>query len=94
MKSRMKIVRQEHIAFKGRWLQREKRNRGKRALPCRGSPVGVSFQVSSATEARAHLDSHMFNIAILPQTPQAPTRSPGASLHLMVSWVGGLVISA
>lgn len=50
------------------------------------------FQVSSATEARAHLDSHMFNIAILPQTPQAPTRSPGASLHLMAREDGLTVI--
>ncbi|KAM9238088.1 extracellular matrix organizing protein FRAS1 [Dugong dugon] len=40
------------------------------------------FQVSSATDAQTHLESHVFNIAILPQTPEAPKLSLGASLHM------------
>ncbi|XP_029400865.1 extracellular matrix protein FRAS1 isoform X3 [Mus pahari] len=40
------------------------------------------FQVSSATSAREHLESHMFNIAILPQVPEAPKLSLGTSLHM------------
>ncbi|KAG8515151.1 Extracellular matrix protein FRAS1, partial [Galemys pyrenaicus] len=40
------------------------------------------FQVSSATDAHTHLESRMFNIAILPQTPEAPKLSLGASLHM------------
>ncbi|XP_070250414.1 extracellular matrix organizing protein FRAS1 [Myotis yumanensis] len=40
------------------------------------------FQVSSATDAHTHLESRMFNIAILPQTPEAPQLSLGASLHM------------
>ncbi|KAF6131131.1 hypothetical protein HJG60_008020 [Phyllostomus discolor] len=40
------------------------------------------FQVSSATDAHTHLESRTFNIAILPQTPEAPQLSLGASLHM------------
>ncbi|XP_075401034.1 extracellular matrix organizing protein FRAS1 [Tenrec ecaudatus] len=40
------------------------------------------FQVSSATGAQSPLESHVFNIAILPQTPEAPKLSLGASLHM------------
>ncbi|KAI4585533.1 hypothetical protein MJG53_005767 [Ovis ammon polii x Ovis aries] len=40
------------------------------------------FQVSSATEAHAHLESRLFNIAILPHTPEAPQHFPGSSLHM------------
>ncbi|KAM7157358.1 extracellular matrix organizing protein FRAS1 isoform 1-T1 [Molossus nigricans] len=40
------------------------------------------FQVSSATDAHTHLESRMFNIAILPQAQEAPQLSLGASLHL------------
>ncbi|XP_053778816.1 extracellular matrix organizing protein FRAS1 isoform X3 [Desmodus rotundus] len=40
------------------------------------------FQVSSATDAHAHLESRTFNIAILPQTTAAPQLSLGASLHM------------
>lgn len=42
-------------------------------------------QVSSATDAQAHLENHMFNIAILPQAPEAPKLSLGTSLHMTVS---------
>lgn len=42
-------------------------------------------QVSSATDAQAHLENHMFNIAILPQAPEAPKLSMGTSLHMTVS---------
>ncbi|GAB1289869.1 Extracellular matrix organizing protein FRAS1 [Apodemus speciosus] len=38
--------------------------------------------VSSATSAREHLESHIFNIAILPQAPEAPKLSLGTSLHM------------
>ncbi|KAK7830949.1 hypothetical protein U0070_018493, partial [Myodes glareolus] len=40
------------------------------------------FQVSSATDAQAHLENHMFNIAVLPQAPEAPKLSVGTSLHM------------
>lgn len=50
------------------------------------------FQVSSATEAQAHLESHMFNIAILPQAPEAPTLSLGTSLHMTAREDGLTVI--
>nr|XP_023408991.1 extracellular matrix protein FRAS1 [Loxodonta africana] len=40
------------------------------------------FQVSSAADAQTHLESRTFNIAILPQTPEAPKLSLGASLHM------------
>ncbi|XP_006885356.1 PREDICTED: extracellular matrix protein FRAS1 [Elephantulus edwardii] len=40
------------------------------------------FQVSSAIDAHTHLESRTFNIAILPQTPEAPELSLGASLHM------------
>uniref|UniRef100_A0A8C3WYZ9 Fraser extracellular matrix complex subunit 1 n=1 Tax=Catagonus wagneri TaxID=51154 RepID=A0A8C3WYZ9_9CETA len=50
------------------------------------------FQVSSAPEPHAHLESRVFNIAILPQTPEAPKRSPGASLHLTAREDGLTVI--
>ncbi|XP_046512812.1 extracellular matrix organizing protein FRAS1 isoform X5 [Equus quagga] len=40
------------------------------------------FQVSSATDAHTQLESRVFNIAILPQMPDAPKLSLGASLHM------------
>lgn len=40
------------------------------------------FQVSSATNAQEHPQSHMFNIAILPQALEAPKLSLGTSLHM------------
>ncbi|XP_076999177.1 extracellular matrix organizing protein FRAS1 isoform X1 [Tamandua tetradactyla] len=40
------------------------------------------FQVSSAADAQTRLESRMFNIAILPQTPEAPRLSLRASLHM------------
>ncbi|XP_045713823.1 extracellular matrix organizing protein FRAS1 isoform X4 [Phyllostomus hastatus] len=40
------------------------------------------FQVSSAADAHTYLESRTFNIAILPQTPEAPQLSLGASLHM------------
>ncbi|KAM4854655.1 extracellular matrix organizing protein FRAS1 [Thomomys bottae] len=40
------------------------------------------FQVSRATDALARPESHLFNIAILPQTLEAPKLSLGASLHM------------
>ncbi|XP_057358347.1 extracellular matrix organizing protein FRAS1 isoform X1 [Manis pentadactyla] len=49
-------------------------------VPAQGD--SFSFQVSSATEAHAHLESRRFNIAILPQMPEAPKLSLGASLHM------------
>uniref|UniRef100_A0A8C5KIY7 Fraser extracellular matrix complex subunit 1 n=1 Tax=Jaculus jaculus TaxID=51337 RepID=A0A8C5KIY7_JACJA len=42
----------------------------------------IHFQVSRTTDAKAHLESHLFNIAILPQTPEAPELSLGTSLHM------------
>nr|CAI9707391.1 unnamed protein product [Rangifer tarandus platyrhynchus] len=50
------------------------------------------FQVSSATEAHAHLESRLFNIAILPHAPEAPQQSPGSSLHLTAREDGLTVI--
>nr|XP_010967704.1 extracellular matrix organizing protein FRAS1 [Camelus bactrianus] len=50
------------------------------------------FQVSSGTKAHAHLESRTFNIAILPQTPGAPKRSRGASLHMTAREDGLTVI--
>ncbi|XP_064440740.1 extracellular matrix organizing protein FRAS1 isoform X1 [Mirounga angustirostris] len=50
------------------------------------------FQVSSATDAHTHLESRMFNIAILPQTPGAPKLSRGASLHMTAREDGLTVI--
>lgn len=61
--------------------------------PTEAHQEDISFQVSSATDAHTHLESRMFNIAILPQTPEAPQLSLGASLHMTVSWVGGLAAS-
>ncbi|XP_065453534.1 extracellular matrix organizing protein FRAS1 isoform X1 [Chrysemys picta bellii] len=40
------------------------------------------FQVSSAAIPQTHLETHMFNIAILPQIPEAPQLSLGSSLHM------------
>nr|XP_044999992.1 extracellular matrix organizing protein FRAS1 isoform X2 [Jaculus jaculus] len=42
----------------------------------------IHFQVSRTTDAKTHLESHLFNIAILPQTPEAPELSLGTSLHM------------
>uniref|UniRef100_A0A8C9EKS7 Calx-beta domain-containing protein n=1 Tax=Pavo cristatus TaxID=9049 RepID=A0A8C9EKS7_PAVCR len=42
------------------------------------------FQVSSSASPQASLESHMFNIAVLPQTPRAPQLSLGSSLHMAV----------
>ncbi|CAH6883331.1 Fras1 [Phodopus roborovskii] len=50
------------------------------------------FQVSSATDAQAHLESHMFNIAILPQAPETPKLSRGTSLHMTAREDGLTVI--
>lgn len=50
------------------------------------------FQVSSATDAQAHLENHMFNIAILPQAPEAPKLSLGTSLHMTAREDGLTVI--
>ncbi|XP_032256496.1 extracellular matrix protein FRAS1 isoform X3 [Phoca vitulina] len=50
------------------------------------------FQVSSATDAHAHLESRTFNIAILPQTPGVPKLSRGASLHMTAREDGLTVI--
>lgn len=81
-----------HIEFRGRWLSRE--IKGEHALPSRKRKThhdDFVFQVSSATSAQEHLESHMFNIAILPQAPEAPKLSLGTSLHMTVSWMGGLM---
>nr|XP_014434426.2 LOW QUALITY PROTEIN: extracellular matrix protein FRAS1 [Pelodiscus sinensis] len=40
------------------------------------------FQVSSAATPQTHLETHVFNIAILPQLPEAPQLSLGSSLHM------------
>ncbi|XP_074849859.1 extracellular matrix organizing protein FRAS1 isoform X2 [Carettochelys insculpta] len=40
------------------------------------------FQVSSAAAPQTHLETHVFNIAILPQLPEAPQLSLGSSLHM------------
>ncbi|XP_062964839.1 extracellular matrix organizing protein FRAS1 isoform X1 [Cynocephalus volans] len=50
------------------------------------------FQVSSATDAQSRLESRMFNIAILPQTPEAPKLSPGTSLRMTAREDGLTVI--
>uniref|UniRef100_A0A7N5KQV8 Extracellular matrix organizing protein FRAS1 n=1 Tax=Ailuropoda melanoleuca TaxID=9646 RepID=A0A7N5KQV8_AILME len=50
------------------------------------------FQVSSAADAHMHLESRTFNIAILPQTPEAPKLSLGASLHMTAREDGLTVI--
>ncbi|EGW11615.1 Extracellular matrix protein FRAS1 [Cricetulus griseus] len=50
------------------------------------------FQVSSAADAHTHLESHMFNIAILPQAPEAPKLSLGTSLHMTAREDGLTVI--
>ncbi|XP_060043899.1 extracellular matrix organizing protein FRAS1 isoform X2 [Erinaceus europaeus] len=50
------------------------------------------FQVSSAADAHSHLESRMFNVAILPQTPEAPQLSLGASLHMTAQEDGLTVI--
>lgn len=92
----MKMKMQEHIEFKDRWFKGGKTNMHKHTLPNRGQVAhqhDISFQVSSATEAHTHLESRIFNIAILPQTPDAPKLSLGASLHMTVSWVGRPVVS-
>ncbi|XP_073093520.1 extracellular matrix organizing protein FRAS1 isoform X5 [Manis javanica] len=59
-------------------------------VPAQGD--SFSFQVSRATEAHAHLESHRFNIAILPQMPEAPKLSLGASLHMTAREDGLTVI--
>ncbi|XP_012928771.1 extracellular matrix protein FRAS1 isoform X2 [Heterocephalus glaber] len=50
------------------------------------------FQVSRATDTQTHLESRVFNIAILPQTPEAPKRSLGTSLHMTAREDGLTVI--
>ncbi|XP_048640749.1 extracellular matrix organizing protein FRAS1 isoform X2 [Marmota marmota marmota] len=50
------------------------------------------FQVSRATDAQAHLESRVFNIAILPHTPEAPKLSLGTSLHMTAREDGLTVI--
>ncbi|XP_042534078.1 extracellular matrix organizing protein FRAS1 [Dipodomys spectabilis] len=40
------------------------------------------FQVSRVTDTQTHPESHLLNIAILPQTPEAPQLSLGTSLHM------------
>ncbi|XP_070468854.1 extracellular matrix organizing protein FRAS1 isoform X1 [Equus przewalskii] len=50
------------------------------------------FQVSSATDAHTQLESRVFNIAILPQMPDAPKLSLGASLHMTAREDGLTVI--
>ncbi|KFO84606.1 Extracellular matrix protein FRAS1, partial [Buceros rhinoceros silvestris] len=42
------------------------------------------FQVSSSAGPQATLESHVFNVAVLPQTPRAPQLSLGSSLHMAV----------
>ncbi|XP_031463336.1 extracellular matrix protein FRAS1 [Phasianus colchicus] len=42
------------------------------------------FQVSSSVSPQASLESHVFNVAVLPQTPRAPQLSLGSSLHMAV----------
>lgn len=42
-------------------------------------------QVSSSVSPQASLESHVFNVAVLPQTPKAPQLSLGSSLHMAVS---------
>ncbi|XP_057287145.1 extracellular matrix organizing protein FRAS1 [Pezoporus wallicus] len=42
------------------------------------------FQVSSSTSPQSSLQSHVFNVAVLPQTPRAPQLSLGSSLHMAV----------
>lgn len=44
-------------------------------------------QVSSSAGPQATLESHVFNVAVLPQTPRAPQLSLGSSLHMAVSVV-------
>ncbi|XP_045392852.1 extracellular matrix organizing protein FRAS1 isoform X1 [Lemur catta] len=50
------------------------------------------FQVSSATDAQSHLESRVFNVAILPQTPEAPELFPESSLHMTAREDGLTVI--
>ncbi|XP_069341542.1 extracellular matrix organizing protein FRAS1 [Eulemur rufifrons] len=47
-----------------------------------GQSDSFRFQVSRATDAQSRLESRVFNVAILPQTPEAPELSPEASLHM------------
>nr|XP_033819322.1 extracellular matrix protein FRAS1 isoform X2 [Geotrypetes seraphini] len=42
----------------------------------------LQFQVSNGANPQRPLDSHVFNIGILPQIPGAPRLSPGSSLHM------------
>ncbi|KAJ7419121.1 hypothetical protein WISP_55751 [Willisornis vidua] len=42
------------------------------------------FQVSSSASPQPALESHVFNVAVLPQTPRAPQLSFGSSLHMAV----------
>lgn len=42
-------------------------------------------QVSSSGSPQTSLESHVFNVAVLPQTPKAPQLSLGSSLHMAVS---------
>ncbi|XP_053831515.1 extracellular matrix organizing protein FRAS1 [Vidua macroura] len=42
------------------------------------------FQVSSSASPQTSLESHVFNVAVLPQTPKAPQLSLGSSLHMAV----------
>ncbi|XP_027744997.1 extracellular matrix protein FRAS1 [Empidonax traillii] len=42
------------------------------------------FQVSSSASPQTTLESHVFNVAVLPQTPRAPQLSLGSSLHMAV----------
>uniref|UniRef100_G1TEM3 Fraser extracellular matrix complex subunit 1 n=1 Tax=Oryctolagus cuniculus TaxID=9986 RepID=G1TEM3_RABIT len=57
-----------------------------------GQSDSFRFQVSRATDAQAHLESRTFNIAILPQTPEAPRLSVGRSLHMTAREDGLTVI--
>lgn len=91
----MKSIMQECIEYKDRWFKGEKLNPSQHALTIRrweAHQDDFAFQVSRATDAQAYLESRVFNIAILPHTPEAPKLSLGTSLHMTVSRVGELVV--
>ncbi|OXB58880.1 hypothetical protein ASZ78_012724 [Callipepla squamata] len=46
------------------------------------------FQVSSSASPQTGLESHVFNVAVLPQAPRAPQLSLGSSLHMAMSGEG------
>lgn len=82
MKSRMKIVIQEHTEFKDRWFKREKINTGNHTPPSRGSPVCRVFAgVQCHRGSRPFGEPHVQHRHLTPDSRSTQTLSRSISPH-------------